>query len=42
MNEWVKGLRVDIKANLIYAWDNNSVCFYYLQPELGNPQGKLV
>ena len=28
MDEWVKGLKLDVANNLIIAWDQESVCFY--------------
>jgi len=42
MTEWVKGLKIDTNNNLIIAWDQYTVCFYYLRDHLEAKQGQLI
>lgn len=42
MDEWVKGLKIDVANNLIVAWDQESVCFYQLTDFLETKQGTLL
>lgn len=30
MNDWIKGLKVDAKNDLIIAWESEVLCFYSL------------
>lgn len=39
VDEWVKGLKIDTKNNLIIAWDQLTVCFYQLKDFLDIKQG---
>ena len=42
MTEWVKGLKVDVKHNLICAWDQQTVCFYALNSDNRLQQGDVI
>lgn len=42
MDDWVKGLKIDAKENLIYAWNQESVCFYTLLKTQEHAQGALI
>ena len=34
MDDWVKGIKIDVTHNFIFAWDIQSVCFYALKTDL--------
>lgn len=44
MDDWVKGIKIDVASNMVFAWDINSICFYALstRPELDHQLGKII
>eukprot|EP00347_Sterkiella_histriomuscorum_P023301 403335171 len=42
MNDWVKGIKIDVQFNYIFAWDISSICFYALATDLEHKQGELI
>ena len=42
MNDWVKGIKIDINYNFIFAWDISSICFYALTNDVEHKQGDLI
>ena len=41
MGDWVKGIKIDVEENLIFAWNHEAVCFYSLRGNFEYQPGQI-